>query len=570
MKGRRKVFDGIAVSSGIVVGPAVLYDTRHLLAPRYAIAASEVPREIARLREATGKAADDLQEELNGAPPEAAKLLGAYHRALLSPRLVKSLSDYIDDHLVNAEQAVGAVVDDLSGKLSDTDDLYLSDRADDIRGLGLKIIEHLAGGAPWKIDIPPDAVVLADQIPTAEAVKILPNAAHVFASETGGVQGHTALLARSWGVPGVIGIRKLLDAARPGETVIVDGGDGRVIINPRRTEIEFYLQKKADLEAARQASAELAKRPAVTKDKVRIGVYHNISLTSGIPDDFDVTGDGIGLLRTEYLFLNNIRLSEDAQYLALRAVVRRMKGKSVTVRLADIGADKTTRTALKAGLGTMGGLRGVRWLLSNESFFRRHSAAVLRAAKLGPVKILLPMVTDADDVESARRVMKEVLEAQRAKGRDVPRRLPPIGAMVETPAAVLKARELSKHAAFLSLGTNDLVQYALAVDRNDPEMAKFYTALDPAVLRLMAMTVEAAGAAGIPLTLCGGIAADPKFTKLLLGIGIKDLSMTAAAMPGLKERISRIDMKDAKAFARRMLAAETLAAAKSLFDKEVT
>ncbi|MCL2673428.1 MAG: PEP-utilizing enzyme, partial [Alphaproteobacteria bacterium] len=408
---KKAVLEGVAVATGIAIGRAYVHDTRKLSAPDYKISQDQLEAELGRLKTAIADVVEETSKEIKAASPEAATMLKPYMAMLIDDKLVKSLAKYITDNLVNAEQAVSRVLDDIAQKLNDSDDDYLAERANDIHDIGVKIIQRLIGQSWRALDsLPEDTILLCDQLSVPDAVRVLPKKVLGFASQYGGVQGHTALLARAWGIPGLVAVDKLLDKAASDVPAIIDGQEGKVIINPSPAEIALYQKRLAEFQEARKALQDWVKKPAMTKDKVRVGIYANIDLMSNIPAGILDGNDGIGLLRTEYLFLNKEKLpSQDRQYLAMRNLVRKMRGKSVTIRLADIGADKSVDGRSDNQMG----LRGIRYLLSRPDIMRPHVEAILRASRFGPVKIMLPTVCEVDDIVRTKKVIKEIHEQLR-------------------------------------------------------------------------------------------------------------------------------------------------------------
>jgi phosphotransferase system enzyme I (PtsI) len=373
-----------------------------------------------------------------------------------------------------------------------------------------------------------------------------------FATILGGPASHTAIMARSLGLPAVVGLSGLPPGLQAGQTVIVDGSGGRVITNPGAETLALFRLKRADFLRARRRLHHLRKVPAITSDGTLITLEANLELPSEIGGINSYGAAGIGLLRTEFIFMNRATLpDEDEQTAILSELVTRLDGRPLTVRTLDAGGDKNAPALGRpSGPNPALGLRAIRLSLQRPEILDTQLAAILRAGALGPVRILLPMVTAVSELLAVRAAVEAVVYRLKRRKMAFALPLPPIGTMIEVPGAALAADGLAQYSDFFAIGTNDLTQYTLAIDRTDEQVAHLYDPLHPAVLRLVQFTTEAALRARIPVSVCGEIAGDPRFTALLLGLGIRELSMAAARIPLVKQRIRNLDLMAATRRAR--------------------
>ena len=379
-----------------------------------------------------------------------------------------------------------------------------------------------------------------------------------FAGLIGGTEGHTAIMARSLGLPAVLGCDGLLQAARGGQTVIIDGSRGLVIVNPSQGRLREYERAREAFAAEAASLARLRDLPAVTQDGMRVSLQANLELPREIGQAVVAGAEGVGLLRTEFLFMNREDLpSEEEQYRGLVEIIEGMAGRPVTVRTLDVGGEKLAASIADRhgeSVNPALGLRAVRLGLREPDLMERQLAAILRASLHGPLRILLPMISSRDEVVAVRLILERVAAQLRAEGVRLPDKLPPLGVMIEVPGAALAADALAEVSDFFALGTNDLTSYTLAIDRGDERLAHLYNPLHPAVLRLIQFAIEAARAAKIPVSVCGEMAGDPRYTPLLLGLGVSDLSMACTALPRVKARVRDLSAEAAGRCARAVMA----------------
>ncbi|MDR3440379.1 phosphoenolpyruvate--protein phosphotransferase [Telmatospirillum sp.] len=547
-----QVFHGLGVSPGVAIGVAHLHDSGNVTVQEYSIAADRLECERVRFADAVARASRQvslLQRRARSLPgssgEELSYLLDAYQQMLKNSRLVRGVDRRISEEKINAEAAVQREIDQIVQGFAAMDDAYLAARIEDIRDVGRRLVRNLTKThfEPFA-QLPKNAVILAEELTPADTALLDPTKVAGFATVLGGTASHTAIMARSLGLPAIVGMTGLSNRASEGVPAVIDGTEGKVILNPTDETLVFYRSKRAEFLKRRRQLHRLRKIPAITLDGATISLQANLELSAEIDGVLAAGAAGVGLLRSEFLYMNRQDLpSEDEQYGELLKLVQRLDGRTLTIRTLDAGGDKMPQ-ALGFGEGPNPalGLRAIRLSLKHPEILETQLAAILRVGVHGPVRILLPMVSSVEELQAVRDAMGQVV--RRLKRRHVPiaTPLPPIGTMIEVPGAALAADALARHSDFFAIGTNDLTQYTLAIDRADESVAHLYNPLHPAVLRLIQFSAEAALRARIPVSVCGEIAGDPRYTALLLGLGIRELSMAAANIPQVKQRIRTLDL----------------------------
>jgi phosphotransferase system enzyme I (PtsI) len=470
---------------------------------------------------------------------------------LSGSRLLRGAEKRITQDRQNAERAVQQEIHNIAAVFEAMDDAYLAERLDDIRQVGNRLVRNLTR-TPYKAfaTVPDGGIVIAEELSPADTALLDPRRTGGFATVLGGKEGHTAIMARALGLPAVVGVAALLGKVRGGDPIIVDGDAGRVILNPTPATRERYMRRRQRLQAERRRLARLHAVPAVSRDGVEVTLQANMELPRELEAAQAAGAQGIGLLRTEFLYMNRDDLpGEDEQYRALRDLVRGMRGNPVTVRTFDVGGEKMAYTLgghIADSVNPALGLRAVRLSLRMPELLETQLAAILRAGAHGPVRVLLPMVDNPGEIRQVRDVMRKVATRLKRRSVAIADPLPPLGAMIEIPGAALSADALALQADFFALGTNDLTMYTLAIDRADEQVAYLYDPLHPAVLRLIQFSVQAAHRANIPVSVCGEIAGDPRYTALLLGLGVLELSMAPGNLPRVKQRVRALDLDAAR------------------------
>jgi len=564
----QRVLAGLAVSPGIAIGPVALAEAAPIKIERRELFDEQVPHEVERFDAAVAQSRRQLAKlkaRLAVLPEEAVRelepLLDAYAQMLGHSRLTRGVRRRIGEAKICAETAVVEETDALAQALlaGDDDRAGRLRRAEEVREIGRRLLRNLTRTPFRNYAALPEGSVLATEVLTpADAALLEPGRLAGVAAEEGGLEGHTAIMLRALALPAVLGAAGLMEEARPGETAIVDGGAGTITLSPTPETLAQARKGLAAYAREKQRLAKLRRLPAVTKDGEPVELQANLELPVELSLISQSGAVGIGLLRTEFLFMNRDDVpGEDAQAEAYTQIVEAMQGDPVTIRVLDWGGEKQIESLVAHGWvpGAGGenpalGVRGIRLLLKETDLFEDQLAAILRASRKGPVRVLLPMVTVPGEVREARDLYQRVARRLKRRGLDLPEPLPPLGVMIETPGAALAADGLALEADFFAIGTNDLAMYTLAVDRAEAGAASLYDPLHPAVLRLMQFAIEAALRLRMPVSVCGEIAGDPKLTPLLLGLGVRSLSMTASAVPRVKQAVRAVEIDACARFAR--------------------
>ncbi|MFC0410827.1 phosphoenolpyruvate--protein phosphotransferase [Roseomonas elaeocarpi] len=568
---REVVLDGLAISPGVAIGP--VYDTSEIRAetPRRAIQAAGVEQEKARLTAAAAtsrKQVNKLKLRLSVLPEEAQEelepLLDAYAMMLGESRLLRGARKRIETELLSAETAVVDEAEAIAAAIllaKDDDKPGLRRRAGEVREIARRLTRNLthAGFRSFK-DVPAGAILVAEELTPADAALLDPTRIAGVATEEGGSDGHTAIMLRALGIPSVLGCTGLTEAARRDDPCVLDGSNGTVVLRPSEKSLSAGKEALAVHARERTKLGKLRRLPAETLDGEEVDLQANLEIPAELPLIANAGAHGIGLLRTEFLFMNRDSLpDEEAHFEAYRPIVEATGEDGVTIRVLDWGGEKDMEALAEgmeptyAGPNPALGLRGVRMLLKRPELLEVQFAAILRVAALGPVRALLPMVTVPSEVSQAREIYERVAKRLRRKGVALPDKLPMLGAMIETPGAALAADAIALEADFFAIGTNDLAMYTLAVDRAESAVSHLYDPLHPAVLRLIQFATEAALRLRMPVSLCGEMAGNPRLVPLLLGLGLRSLSMNASAVPRVKQAVRTLKIDDCARFARRVM-----------------
>ncbi len=570
-------FEGIAVSAGVAIGPVFGASEPEAEIARQKIQAADIGAERSRLDAAIVQSRKQLAKirvRLEALPedsqPEFAPLIDAYLSMLGSSRLIRGARQRIGELLLSAESAVAeeaaaigeAILAQAEPGMPADDRASLQRRADEVQEIARRLIRNLTR-APFQsfAGLPEGAVLVCEALRPADAALLDPARLAGVATEEGGEDGHTAVMLRALGVPAVLGVPGLVQAIRPGDTAIVDGGAGQVVLNPSEPVLAAARRSVTAFARQRQRFAKLRRLPAETLDGEAVELQANLELLVELPLIQQSGAFGIGLLRTEFMFMNRETVPDEATQAEIyREIIEAMSGAPVVIRVLDWGGEKEIEALASAGIVAEAadtnpalGLRGIRLLLRETELLETQFAAILRAAAAGPARVMLPMVTTVAEVRAAREIYDRVARRLRRRGERIPEKLPPLGIMIETPGAALSADALALEADFFAIGTNDLTAYTLAVDRAGTEVAELYDPLHPAVLRLVQFATEAALRMRMPVSVCGEMAADPRLTPLLLGLGLRTFSMNAAAVPRVKQAVRAVRIDDCARFARRVM-----------------
>jgi phosphotransferase system enzyme I (PtsI) len=570
-------FSGIPVSAGVAIGPVFRASEPTPEITRHKIQAADCAAEGARLDAAIAqsrKQLSKLRHRLSVLPEESqaelTPLIEAYIRMLNSSRLIRAVRRRIEESLLSAESAVVeeaeviamAILAQAEPGMPAEDRAGLTRRAEEVREIGRRLVRNLTR-APYRsfAGLPEGAVLISESLRPSDAALLDPSRLAGVATEEGGAEGHTAVMLRALGVPAVLGAVGLAHTIQPGDMVVVDGSTGTVVLNPQPETLATARRTVTAFARERQRLGRLRRLPAETTDGEAVELQANLELPLELPLIAQSGAVGIGLLRTEFLFMNRETMpDEDTQTETYRGIVEAMGGDPVVIRVLDWGGEKDIEALSSAGIvsdvadaNPALGLRGIRLLLRQPELLETQFSAILRAATTGPVRVMLPMVTTVAEVRAARDVYERVARRLRRRGERIPEKLPPLGIMIETPGAALSADALALESDFFAIGTNDLTAYTLAVDRGETDVAGLYDPLHPAVLRLVQFATEAALRMRMPVSVCGEMAANPRLTPLLLGLGLRSFSMAASAVPRVKQAVRSVDIDSCARFARHVM-----------------
>ncbi|MDR7051750.1 phosphotransferase system enzyme I (PtsI) [Duganella sp. 3397] len=546
---------GIPVSRGIAIGRA------HKLAPaaldvkHYLVAEEHLEAEVLRLQQALAQVHKELQTLWNELPKDAPTELGAFidvHALILSdPMISEAPLDIIRARHYNAEWALLTQIDELSAQFDEIEDPYLRERKADIQQVAERVLKVLMGTEqilppPVKVgddEFQPQMIIVAHDISPADMLQFRDRSFIGFVTDVGGQNSHTAIVARSLDIPAAVGMSDASTLIEQDDWLIIDGDAGVVIANPSVVVLEQYRDRQNAAIRARKKLGKLRKTPAITRDGTEITLLANIELPDDCPAAMEAGANGVGLFRSEFLFMGRKGKmpSEDEQFEQYKKAVVAMKGRPVTIRTLDIGADKPLDQAEHTALNPALGLRAIRYCLAEPQIFLIQLRAILRASAFGKVRILIPMLAHAFEIDQSLAMIAQAKAELREEHVKFDENVD-VGAMIEIPAAALALPMFVKRMNFLSIGTNDLIQYTLAIDRVDYEVAHLYNPLHPAVLQLIAMTIAAGHKAGIDVAVCGEMAGDVKLTRLLLGLGLREFSMHPAQLLSVKQEILNSDL----------------------------
>jgi phosphotransferase system enzyme I (PtsI) len=555
------VLHGAAVSAGITIGHAHLVSSARLEVAHYEIAESAVQAEVFRFDAAIARAKQELAALEGQIPASSPAEFGAFvnlHRMILEDSSLSHVPrELIRERRCNAEWALVQQMETLVEQFEKFDDPYLRERHQDIQQVVERVLKALLGGqaAPEPAaDAEKNLIVVAHDLSPADMLLFKRHRFGGFVTDVGGITSHTAIVARSLNIPALVGLHHARQMIRENDLLIVDGMQGVLVVDPDPLVLAEYRLRQSQHELERQKLRRLRSTPSATLDGTPIELFANIELPQDAGEVLESGAQGIGLFRTEFLFMNRKDLpSEDEQFEAYREVARALDNRPVVIRTLDVGADKAIEAGQHATMPNPAmGLRAIRFCLAEPQLFLTQLRAVLRASHYGRVRILLPMLAHAHEIEQSLALLKQA--RQQLDERGIPYNATvQVGGMIEIPAAALALPMFMRRLDFLSLGTNDLIQYTLAIDRTDDAVAHLYDPLHPAVLHLIAHTIQTATRGGVPVAVCGEMAGETTLTRLLLGFGLRNFSMHPAQLLAVKERVLRTDLAQARPLAQRVL-----------------
>ncbi len=553
-----RVVEGIGVAPGIAIGPAYLYARAAFEVEERHIDGEEMEDEVKRFERAVSRSERDLNKIASVAREKlgegSSSIFEAQALMLRDSELYEAVLERIRHDRMSADYAVQTVINKHRQLLKASDSEYLRERANDMLDLQDRIIRHLRRGKILS-DVDSESIVVAESLTAADIVLFSRRGILGSVLDYGGATSHVSIMARALSLPAVVSTHGITNDVETGDILILDGLDGRVIINPSDQTLQFYEERRERYKRLKQEQKQLVPLASETLDGVEIKLMANLEFKEELKLLKEYGAKGVGLFRTEILFLmqRRVSLSDEEQFSTYKRIVEAVGPHPTTFRVLDFGGDKMLPLGHREHNPFLG-WRGIRILLDKPELLYPQVRAILRASAYGPARILLPMVTEVDEVVRFKAVVEEIADDLRAKGESFDQEIP-IGIMVEVPAVALKADRFASEVDFFSIGSNDLTQYTLAVDRGNDLVASIYQELDPAVLHLIKCTVDAAGRAGIPVSLCGEMAARSVATPLLIGLGIQELSASPIYLPEIKRVIRAIRMQEARDLAERSLQA---------------
>ncbi|MCA9028510.1 MAG: phosphoenolpyruvate--protein phosphotransferase [Planctomycetaceae bacterium] len=548
---------GIAVSPGVAIGPAFVLGVEDFRIPHRSVSVDAVDAEVVRFRCALEKACEEIGDNEKLASEQLGKQYGAIFGAHLQmardPKLQSEVEALIREKHFSPEFALSRVLGQYAKVLLNLGDMYKADRAIDLYDLEKRLLRHLLGERREELaNLTAPVIVLARDLTPSETASLPKQFVLGFATEVGGYTSHTAILAGALEIPAVVAVGDIVTDVSGGDTVILDGVNGRIIIDPDEETIQEYRDSE---KRARSVAKRLVSQRSLTSetiDQERVWLMANIEFPEEAEHCNELGADGIGLYRTEFLYLESSReQSEEEHYEAYRQVVNAFPEQPVVIRTLDLGADKVPSQMPQlypVGANPELGLRSIRLSLNDLERFKTQLRAILRAALLGDVRIMFPLISSVIELRQAKSTLNDVMEDLAEQGVPFNSEVQ-VGMMVEVPSVPLLAEDFAREVDFFSIGTNDLIQYTLAVDRSNPAVAKYYNSADPAILKMIRMVVEAGEKHSVPVTVCGQMSSDPKYIPLLVGLGIRHLSATPHVIPQLKEVVRHLTIPQAESIA---------------------
>lgn len=556
-------YNGTIGSGGIVIGKAYIYKKETIMINNNFIDENYLNEELNKVDEALTLATTQInnirEQAVRDFSEEEAAIFDAHLMILEDPELINGIKDMIISEKIHSSNAASKVIENFIEMFSNIDDEYLRERAADIRDVGDRIIKNLLGIAVQDIgELNSDVIIVAHDLTPSDTALMDKKHVKGFVTNIGGRTSHTAIMARSLEIPAILGLGNITEKVLNNEIIIIDGIKGRVIVNPDDNTLFEYYEKLEKYNEYKSELKNIAKLPSITLDGKHIEICANIGGPGDVASVIEYGGDGVGLYRTEFLYMDRDKLpGEDEQFEAYKAVAERLKGKPVIIRTLDIGGDKKlSYLPLKEEMNPFLGFRAIRLCLEMRDMFRTQLKAILRASIYNNILIMYPMISSVDEVTEANKVLDEAKCQLRTEGIAFDENIK-CGVMIEIPSAAMTADILIKEVDFFSIGTNDLCQYTLAVDRMNEKISNLYQPFHPAVLRLIKNVVDESHNAGKFTGMCGELAGDPVATLLLLGLGLDEFSMSASSLLLVKKIIRKVSSEEAKKIAKHALTLRT-------------
>ncbi len=555
------MYKGVPASSGIAIGKAFLLAKKHHIIEKRKIEdpAAEERRFIAAMEKAKAHVKKMVLTSQENLQNETAEILETHQTILEDPELINAVSLQIKQEKVNAEFALETTLNFYINLLTQTDNDYMRERVADLKDVGNHVFHFLFGEKPFTSSmIKEKCIIIANELTPSDTAQLPLDKVLGFITELGGATSHTAIIARSMELPAVVGLGNITKDVKNDDLLIIDGEHGEVFLNPDPQTIQKYQLKQKELVRERNALIYLKDSPAQTKNGKKVSLVANIGEPWELTKAVEYGAEGIGLFRTEYLFMNRESLpSEEEQYQAYKEVLHKMEGKSVVIRTLDIGGDKKLPyLSLENEMNPFLGCRAIRLCLKEKGLFRTQLRALYRASVDGNLKIMFPMISSLEEYRAARSLAEEVKLELIKEGHSISKNVP-IGIMVEIPSTAVISDLFAQEVDFFSIGTNDLIQYTLAVDRMNEQISHLYDPFHPAVLRLIKMIIDNAHQQGIPVSMCGEMAGDPRLAPLLIGFGLDTFSMSPASLLTIKKVLGELDSEKTKILAQKVITLST-------------
>ncbi|MCK5706041.1 MAG: phosphoenolpyruvate--protein phosphotransferase [Candidatus Aureabacteria bacterium] len=568
-----RVYHGIPVSPGIAAGKTYVFDHEEDTITKKQLTEADIPIEIVRLE----KALIETRREITEIQKKIADSIGVTHAEIFNAHLLvledrtflEEIIKEIEASKVNVEFVFINVMEKYVRAFSEIEDDYLKERISDIQDVGKRVLHNLLGKRRKDLStLEDEVIVIAFDLSPSDTALMHKDNVIAFATDIGGKTSHTAIMARSIGIPAVVGLHNLSQQVLTGDDIIIDGNKGIVYVNPSDNTKQFYTDKKFQFLDYEKHLESVRDLPSVTKDGKTVVLQANIEMPEDIPSIISHGAKGIGLYRTEFIYMNRSDLpSEEEQYIAYRKAAEAMAPKSVVIRTMDMGGDKfLSHLQLPKEMNPFLGWRAIRFCLERHDIFKTQLKAILRASEFGNVKMMYPMISGINEIKQAKVILDEAKEELKKENKHFDENMP-VGAMIEIPSAAITADIMAKHVDFFSIGTNDLIQYSLAVDRVNEKIAYLYDPMHPAVLRLVKRVIDAAHDAGITVSMCGEMAGDPASVVFLVAMGIDELSMSPFSIPEIKTLIRNLDFSEMKQVVDRIMKMETPEEISSLANK---
>ncbi|MCG8451390.1 MAG: phosphoenolpyruvate--protein phosphotransferase [Pirellulales bacterium] len=567
---------GIAVSPGIAIGEALVLDNEGFRIPRRFLPRDAVEEELSRLEAAFEAASAEVernrQQVADQLGDDYAAIFSAHLQMLRDRRLHEEIEEMIRVRHYSPEYSVSRALRRYAKVFQSLEGQYMAERANDIFDIEKRLLRNLLGRAREELsNITSPVLVLAHNLTPSETANLNPRFAMGFVTEIGGPGSHTAIVAEGLGIPAVVGIGPFLTDISGGDTVIIDGDQGQIVLHPDEETLAHYRHEVEEQRSLATKLESLRDLPAETKDGERITLMGNIEFPYEVEQCQERGAEGIGLYRTEFIYLGrDDDPSEETHFEAYSKVVQAMKGQPVVMRTLDLGADKMRSLPdPEDERNPFLGLRSIRLALRNRDLFRTQLRAILRASAFGEIRIMFPLIGTIMELRQARMVLADAMEDLEEAGIPYDRELK-VGMMVEVPSAIMMMDRFVEEVDFFSIGTNDLIQYCLAVDRSNKDVASLYTAADPAVIRMIQMAVQTAVKHHVPISMCGQMSGNPMYTMLLLGLGLRNLSVTPAAVPEIKRVCRSVTIDQCERVAKKISKLESARAIKAYLKEELT